>query len=196
MRFVELWVRFAAPALDPNLVSVPLLVGWLRTKGRIAEAELIETLRPRCFGLGYLSRILTSADVDLDESAILVTCGKLSLQQIRKYSYGSVFYEHVRSALVHEYHLGEDATTWPMTSSCAGVSYTNVVDVENREGQHRQIHFTIEWLADLVRSIAASAEDDFRNAPLETPVDWWVVPSAVQMGQPNKSRQPTSGARR
>lgn len=173
-RFIEVWARYADPALSPLLISTPLLVDFLRRNRRVQEAKTIEALRAQAFGPGHQSRVVTSADVDIPEQETLSVCPQLGPGGVRAYSYPAVFYQHVRSALVHEYHLGDAATTWPMTKSEASVSYANVVDWKKPSRQYRQIHYHIPWLLEVVRSIAKNTQTVLESAPLPSPTPWWV----------------------
>lgn len=173
-RFVEVWVQYADQSLSPLLVSTPLLVGRLRQDGRTREAQSIEALRPHTFGPGYQTRVVTSVEVDLPEGGILAACPQLTLKEVRAYAYPTVFYQHVRSTLVHEYHLGDAATTWPMTGREATVSYANVMDWKHSSKQYRQIHYHISWLIEVVRSVAAGSDPPLKSAPLAHPNRWWL----------------------
>jgi len=173
-RFVEVWARHADPAVSPSLISTPLLVDRLRRDGRVREAATIEALRPLAFGPGYQTRVVTSADVDMLEHEIRAVCPQLVPSNVRAYSYPAVFYRHVRSALVHEYHLGDEATTWPMIERETSVSYANIVDWKDQSRQFRQIHYHIPWLLEVVRSIAASTQTVLESAPLPHPSPWWI----------------------
>jgi hypothetical protein len=171
-RFVELWARYADPGMSPNLVSVPLLIRWLREQGRSSEAQSIEAARPHTFGPGYSDRVLTEADVDMAETEVASLCSSLTLAEIRRNSYGAVFYGHVRSALVHEYHFRDSAAGWPMTERAAWVSYVNRLDPGF--GSLRQIHYHMEPLAELVRSVAFNVAPVVDKRPLPEPAQWWV----------------------
>lgn len=164
-RFIEAWVRFADPALLPARISLPMLVQELRHSSRTGEAENLEQLRPQMFGPGYSARVVTDFDIDATENEILRSCPALGVGDVRRFSYPAVFYRHVRSALVHEYHLTDHATTVPMTEREAGVSYSNRIG-------RRLIHYHPDWLADVLRSIAAAA--DGLTPPLSVPSSWWI----------------------
>jgi hypothetical protein len=69
-----------------------------------------------------------------------------------------------RSPLVHEYHLDDQASQEPMTERDAGVSYVN-------RGSERLVYH-LDWLADVVRSIAASTSSV--PGPLPGPTPWWI----------------------
>jgi hypothetical protein len=114
-RFVEAWLRFGGPAALK--VSVPLLRLSLRTNGRLDEAQLLERERPGMFGGGYSARVLTGDDVDATEDEVRSWCSTIDRDTLRAHSYPVLFYEQVRSMLVHEYELSGSATTHPMTMS-------------------------------------------------------------------------------
>lgn len=113
-------------------------------------------------------------EVDADEAEALTLCPKLTHRDVRAFSYPNVFYEHVRSSIVHEYHLGGHASAWPMTSNEAWISYVNIMDSSSLH-TYRQIHFHIEWLVELIRSIARQAENDVLSGPRQAPRSWWVA---------------------
>jgi hypothetical protein len=171
-RFIETWVGYADSALMPKRISVPLLVRRLKRKGDTSTATTIETAFPESFGGGNTSRVLT-AEVDRDEAAIQGIASGLELKIIRDRAYPAVFYEHVRSTLVHESHLDNRASAVPMTDKRTGISYVNVLDSKTMRSQ-RRIHFHFPWLVELVRSVAANVEKDLVSRPLPQPPTWWI----------------------
>lgn len=173
-RFVEVWARYADPSQLPNQVSVPLLAKSLRTEGRVAVAEVLEARRDQLFGEGYSKRVLTGLEVDLAEADVLRISPGLALSDVRGYSYGAVFYEHVRSALVHEYHLGAMASDWTMTRKDAGISYVNFSSSSDTFDIERRIYYHIPWLLAQVRSIARLVEPVLATGPIARPKPWWV----------------------
>lgn len=70
---------------------------------------------------------MTDFDVDAGETEVLAACSGVTPAELRRFSYPTILYRDVRSALVHEYHLSEQATHVPMTERDAGVSYANRV---------------------------------------------------------------------
>lgn len=171
-RFVEAWVGHAGRLHpDARLISVPLLRTHLLRKRRLIEAEALDHARFGMFGAGNDCRVLTGDEVDMEEAEVLAVCPALDRKTIREHSYATVFYEHVRCGLVHEGDLGENATPFPMTMRAVGVSYGNWV------GRPRTIHFSVPWLAELARSVAASVDAAVAAAspdPLPTPRSWWI----------------------
>jgi hypothetical protein len=169
-RFVEVWSRYASSAIDPNMISVPLLRRWLTENGHTVESARLAKARPQVFGGGYDSRVITSAESDMTEAEVQGHCPSLTLKQIRNWSYPVVFYAHVRSPLVHEAHLGDRAAGTPMTErEEVAVSYVN------RSGT-RRLHFHLPWLIEVARSIAHAADPSVNARPLPDPPVWWATP--------------------
>jgi hypothetical protein len=169
-RFVELWTRHSDPKLNPNLISVPLLSQSLWASQRINEAKAIEDARPQMFGPGYDARILIGPEVDMPEAEVLGLAPGLTVPEVRRYSYPAVFYEHVRSAITHEYHTGGSATEFPMRDD-GPVSYSNQVKAGVSE---RVIHFQIPWVGQIVRSVAVAAEPIIDARTMAQPGTWWI----------------------
>lgn len=170
-RFVEAWTRLTEPGLRADRVNLPLLCRELRTRGSHPFANVLEELRGGAFGAGQDSRVLTAHDVDMTEHEVFDACPDLGLVQIRRFSYPSIFYSQVRSALVHEYRVGRGADGYAMTTRDADVSYAN--ELINGEVV-RKIHFHPEWLVAVARSIAAGASNLSAAAALKAPSRWWL----------------------
>lgn len=170
-RFVETWVRYGRPDFRSSSISVPLLIRRLRRKGRHSEAAAVEKLRSDSFGPGHATRVLIGSDVDLPEDAVLQASPKLTRKDVRDRSYPVVFYEHVRSTLVHEFHLDNRASSVPMTNQETAVSYVNVL---HNGAVQRRIHFHLPWLLDLARSVADGAKEDVQKRPMPLPSAWWI----------------------
>lgn len=168
-RFVELWVRYANPALDAVRISVPLLVTALDEQGKQAEVAELHMARPVAYAPGHSTQVVVGTEVDASEAEVLAICPGLAVREVREFAYPNAFYRHVRSTLVHEYHLGELASARPMAPREAGVSYVNITTPP-----YRQIHFRIPWLAEVIRSIAARAESVVLSGPQEVPPAWWI----------------------
>jgi|GEM_PF-3007902 len=166
-RFTETWVRYADPALHSTLVSLPLLYAELLQRGQRSEADLLA--RISSVPLGKDARIVTRDDVDRDEPTVVGACTSLSFKDVRRFSYPSIFYRLFRSGLVHEYQLSGRATSSPMTTRPAHVSYSNHID----RPSGRRIHFHFSWLAALAESIATNASSDVSQRPLPSPTRWW-----------------------
>jgi hypothetical protein len=172
VRFIETWVRYSSTDPFASRISVPLLSRRLRKEQKTKEAEGVEAFRPSAFGPANASKILLGEDVDATESELVGVSSILEIGDLRDRSYPSVFYEHVRSALVHEDHLDSRATAVAMTDRDALVSYGNLLT----EGvSQRRIHFHLPWLLSLARTIAEAAADDLQSAPRARPTAWWVT---------------------
>ncbi len=124
-RFVELWSSYADPALGSNKISIAFVVQHLREKGDFIKAEQLEASRPKMFGTGYPTKVLIGDETDMPENEVLKVCSKLDTKTIRSFSYGALFYKHVRCGLVHEFHLTEFADERSMTRRSHSVSYSN-----------------------------------------------------------------------
>jgi hypothetical protein len=182
-RFVEAWTHFAG---DPKaLISQPLLLADLRKRGRLAEAMALAEAQPLLAGGHALNaRVLTGADVDIPAAEVHRLCPALDLKEIREFSYPVIFYRRVRSALTHEYGLGEGVTHYGMTARDEGVSYTNhlgsVVGIDEdgkyvfSEKRERRIFFWIAWLVEVARSIARGADQELAKGPVSRPAKWWI----------------------
>lgn len=173
-RFVELWVQYADPKFEPTLISVPFVRQHLRKFQRDGDVSAIEKARPEMFGLGYGSRLLVGSDVDIKELDLLKIT-TLTAHEARRYSYPAIFYKHVRSNLAHEYKLSDQAAAHFLTRRKANVSYNNRVDMTEAEMTRRLIHFHIEWIANITRSIASNVVG-FVDAyeTIARPARWWI----------------------
>lgn len=171
VRFVELLVRFASNDLYAATISVPILTQSLSDSGRTGEANIIATH----FLQFDPTRVLIGADVDKAELEILSACPSVASFDLRKYSYAALLYKDVRSAYAHEYGPGHRASSWPMTlSPDPKVSYVNRL---TDKGPKRLIHFHIEWVTHLAKSIAANLTNTM--PPLEMPTNWWLENNAT-----------------
>ena len=159
-RFVQVLKDFAPRDSDPARISVPLLAGYLRGKGRLAESNRIV-----CAFMKYCStRVLTGDEVDRCEEEILSVCSTLTLKELRACSYANLLYRELRSSYVHEYRPGERADSWPMTRSEASVSYVNWANDPDRH-----IHFHVDWLGDLAVKTAEALDTLASPDPLALP---------------------------
>lgn len=172
-RFVEIWATLSDSELTPNLISVPLLLANLKGTG---EQELIKKVRGTntdAFAPWNDSLVVTGERVDLPEDELEALDSGLTAKKLRRFSYGSVFYEHVRSGYTHEYHTTESASPYPQTSEPAPVSYVNVRD-RDTNAVRRRIHFDTAWVAEVVESISDSFAASGLRWPLADPKTWWI----------------------
>ncbi len=174
-RFVELWARYCSAELDGILVSVPFLRQFLRRSERWEEVHALENARPNMFGLGHGTRVLRGKEVDMTEADVLALPIRLAKKEVRVYTYPAVFYEHVRSNLAHEYRLSENASSHFATRLKANVSYVNMHDPDEAELSRRLIHFHIDWLANVTRSIAANVAKFVEHYQRLPQPNWWLL---------------------
>jgi hypothetical protein len=165
-RFVELLKEYAPPQLSATRISIPLLVGRLRTAGMNTESKRIE----KAFLNFCASRVLTGDKIDKTEEEILAVCNTVSSKDIRECSYANLLYREVRSSYAHEYRSGKRADPWPMTQeSNAHVSYGNWVDDPDRH-----IHFHVGWISELAIRIAQAVDGMAAALPRTKPTRWWI----------------------
>jgi hypothetical protein len=162
-QFVEAWARFADSPLNPVRISQPLLRQALASSGRSQEASAIAKIRP---GFPF-PRVVTEEEIDLDETEVQTALPSLQLKKIRQYSYPVIFYEQVRSSVVHESEIGDNVTPRPMANSGRTVSYENYCST-------RRVHFHIPWLVEIARSIAASVDRQYSSLSIAAVNSWWV----------------------
>ena len=172
-RFIELWTRYCGVELQANRISIPLFRRYLLKNNRTEAAAVLEQQRPEILGLSC--RLLCGTDVDMSEPDLLKLPINLKRAEVRRYSYPAIFYRHVRSNLVHEYKVSDDAADHFATRRDADVSYLNMLDVDGLDRSRRLIHFHVGWLAKAVRSIAtnvATLVDNYTTLP--RPAKWWI----------------------
>lgn len=183
-RFVEAWVR-CAPDRSSTRISIPALIRLLRKNGEPSTAARVQALRGELHSFGNSDRVVTGGDIDAEEEE--VSSLGIARALIRRASYPSVFYEQVRSSLVHEYSLSE-ASQYPMSGERVLVSYVNTLGAaetmqfENEAGEketyvdrpiERNVHFHMDRMIDLVRDIARNAEA--LRGKVEVPACWWLT---------------------
>jgi len=169
VRFIELLVSLGSDAEVCRLISVPLLVRYLKQVGNLKDAETLM----RTFGLPSSARVLTGPEIDRSESDVRDACPSLESVDIRRWSYASLLYGQVRTAYAHEYRPGEVADAWPMTMMPnQHVSYINrLMETENTR-MERLIHFHFEWLGNLALERAAALDREL-VVPRVAPIKWW-----------------------
>lgn len=173
-RFVEIWSTYSDPTLNTSIISVPLLLDALERGGESELFEKVRATRPEAFPSWRIyTLVVTGQEVDQTEEELIALDPRLATKNLRRFSYGSMFYEHVRSGYTHEYHTTDSASVFPQVSEPAPVSYVNVLDrSDNRT--HRRIHFDVGWVADIVESVAASIVTSGPIRPLADPETWWL----------------------
>jgi hypothetical protein len=169
-RFVEIITKFQPTDLDPTIVSAPLLAA----KGRPFREKLISN-----------KSFYYTSDVDKSETEIIRLFPQLKKSQIRKYSYASILYEHVRCGLMHEYKLTEATDSDQLRDIFkvhgAKISYVNS-DVNNASEVVRKMFFPIEWISQIAKSVARGVDVEwekhtagvFENFGIAAPTPWWI----------------------
>lgn len=176
LRFVEIWAIYSPPELTPNLISVPLLLDSLEKKGHHDLVEKVCGTHPQAFPPHKEDKmVVTGEDVDKTEDDLLALDPELATKRLREFSYGNVFYRHVRSGYTHSYHTTEYASSVPIADETRSVSYINRHDLS-----YRPIYFSMSWLADLIESVLVRVMALGGNQPLPDPQTWWVA------GRPHK----------
>lgn len=173
-RFVELWVRHADSGLRPDAISVPLLSQYLMRKGEDALAMKLESLRPELFGPGEEDRVLTGPEVDVPEREVQAILGQFDVKTIRKFSYANIFYEEVRSFVVHELSLGGNVTSMPMATKPAPVSYSNLLVPGELPDSRREIFFHPQSIGEIARTIAERLDSIPIESSVADPPRWWL----------------------
>lgn len=170
-RFVETCVKFTSANAPINKISIPLLIEDLYTKGDMNAVKVIKKRFQKAFSQfpGTDALVITGEDVDLSEDealAEITTDRKL----LRESSYANLFYKEVRCAYAHEYQLGKRASYPSMTRRSADVSYINRLDADT----NRLIHFSFNWMENLVLSIVNYFKENPQDFPLSKPSQWWL----------------------
>lgn len=171
-RFVEIWATLSNKALTPNLISVPLLIGYLEKNGKPDLVKKVKDTNSHALALDE-TMVVTGKQVDLPEEDLMKLDPRLTAKCLRRFSYGSVFYEHVRSGYTHEYHTTDSASSRPQAREPAPISYVNVLRRSDYK-THRRIHFDVGWVAEVVESISTSAVVSGLKQSLADPTKWWI----------------------
>ena len=167
-RFVELLVKYSTDTLQVKRISTPLLVNALETKNMINESNiLVSTIMPKSEHL-----VVNGEDVDKYENEILEICPEIDRTIIKQNSYANILYEEIRSGYAHEYMPGTRSDSWAMGSKRNNslISYVNRADMP-----HRLIHFNINWLCNLVKSIVDNIENENEKPIYPTYSQWWLT---------------------
>ncbi|HEV8722067.1 MAG TPA: hypothetical protein VGW77_15660 [Candidatus Binatia bacterium] len=179
-RFVELLKRFAPPELNTTRISVPLLIGWLRTeRGREAETAILE----KAFLNNPQGASLEGDSVDKSDDEVIRVCdGLLCRNEIRRLSYGSLLYSELRSSYSHEFRPGNQIGFPFSEASCSAVSYwnygkepsgTNENEIEENDTLWR-IHFKADWIGDVAVAVATALDAGSAKLKRSDPVRWWL----------------------
>lgn len=148
-RFVELLIKYTSASLNCEKVSIPLLVGAVRSSGDIQLAKQIKNkLIPF-----YDSRVITGDDVDKTFSELKSAYPTIDVKTLKKNSYAHILYEEIRSGYVHEYRPGERADSFEMSGVSQNSSITYITYINRLDKTDRLIYFNVSWLAKLIEEI-------------------------------------------
>ncbi len=170
-RFIQVWVGYADPSLDPVRISVPLLAQELHESGDQGSVAGLRRLRPQVFWLfpETAGTLVLHGDCDASGKEVIAACPALSSSKIREFSYPNLFYSEIRSGLVHEGDTTERGSTHPGGTRPADISYANVI-----HKPFRRIHFSISWLSKVAESIAENVAPEIYNPRFPLPPKWWL----------------------
>lgn len=171
-RFVEAWSTLSSPQLNAGAISVPFLLDALEEEGSQDLADKVRATRPGALA-PWDSLVVTGERVDQAKDDLAALDPRLTSKVLRRFSYGSVFYEHVRSGYTHEYHTTESARPYRQIHEPAPVSYVNVLRQPDLR-RTRPIHFDVAWVAELIESVSASVVASNIDRSLPDPRPWWV----------------------
>ncbi len=167
-RFVELLVKYASTSLSCQRISVPLLVGTVRSNGDIQLANRIKRdLMPLSD-----TRVITGNDVDKTIDELRVAYPSIGAKRLKRNSYACILYEEVRSGYVHEYRPGKRSDSFTTISPVrqnSSISYIN-----RRNKQDRLIYFNVLWLASLVGEIVDTVSKSDPLPTFNTYSLWWL----------------------
>ena len=170
VRFIELWVRYSKIARS-NHVSIPLLIDHLEENEVFDLSDRLRQKYEEYFSPRGLpdTRVVTGEEVDLPEDEVRSVVPELSLKDLRQHSYPSAFYTHIRSAYVHEYHVGSHGDAGVLLMGQGNVRYGNWMD-----RPYRRISFDLGWISQIMNSAILSAERDWQDRPLKALSTWWI----------------------
>ncbi len=167
-RFVELLVKYASTPLNCQKVSVPLLVGAVRSNGDISLADRIKRdLMPFSD-----TQVITGNDVDKTIDELKVAYPSIDAKTLKKNSHACILYEEVRSGYVHEYRPGERSDSFTTISPVrqnSSISYINRLNKPDR-----LIYFNVLWLASLVGEIVDTLSKSDPLPTFNTYSLWWL----------------------
>ena len=167
-RFVELLVKYSSDSLKVKRISSPLLIYALEVNGVIKESNILSNaIMPKSDSL-----VVNGEDVDRYESEILDICPELDRKIIKQNSYANILYEEIRSGYAHEYMPGSRSDSWAMGSNRKNslISYVNRADMP-----HRLIHFNINWLCEIIKSVVVNLEMKEKMPVFTEYSEWWVT---------------------
>ncbi len=169
-RFVELLIKYAGSSLNCERVSIPLLVGAVRSGGDIKLAKIIkEDLMPLSD-----SRVITGDDVDKSINELKSDYPTIDIKTLKKNCYAYILYEEIRSGYVHEYRPGERADSFEMSGVSQNSSLTYVTYINRLDKTDRLIYFNVTWLTKLIEEIVGNLLKASSLPVYENYNSWWL----------------------
>lgn len=165
-RFVELLIRYNTTEYDFSDISIFIMH---QKEPDFLSKEQHNYFFNKCNFLD--TKIYTGSDVDVKEADVLFQWPKIKLKELRKFSYASLFYDEIRSFLIHEYSVSDFASIYPMSQRNVFVSYVNCL--HNKCEVRHQICFHFDILLNIVKNIAQNVAT-IDKLPLELPQKWWI----------------------
>jgi hypothetical protein len=171
-RFIQMLVDFdfSQPSANLRQISIPVLASQLRDEGDVSSAI---NLKAKFFP-GHPSEFFDPKVVDQDEATVSAVSNSLSLKTIRRASYASIIYTDLRCALVHEYNLSENMTSFNLFDIHNAPSYLHM---NFEDGRTRMLlHLPFGYLVDALTNITEALFAYWRtSSSLEKPrpLSWW-----------------------
>ncbi len=163
-RFVELLVKYTPFSLKAKYISIPVL--WQKFI-QINDFDSQIILEKKYNLKGY--QLLTDEEIDSTEDYIFEILPKLTEKEIRKYSYAQIFYEYVRSPIIHEYQISDSADQIMVTQRDVLVSYNNTLIFP-----YKRIYFHFRWMKEITTSLIERLNSFDIELPSELPIKWWI----------------------
>lgn len=167
-RFIQLLIEFSLPAANMDFISTPVLANQLYDKNDVSSAAI---LRRKFFDV-HPTQELKTKDVDRPEAEVAALLPTTESKTIRGASYATIVYTDLRCALIHEYSLSPNMTSFNLFGFSDAPSYVNMKLINGQ--QRRLLHFPYNYIADVLTSTA------------EALFAYWETVSAWDKAQPAK----------
>lgn len=157
-RFVESLIRFGAPSLHLDYISV----------GALLEMGLISVSETPWKGFPGQFRIFTGEEIDCSLADMAIRYPHLAKLNLKKASYASLIYRWLRCGYSHNYWAAGNTTHVAPSRIPAQISY---ITRRQPDGKHiRVASFHLDYLIEVAQNQVSTLEDN----PLERPSAWWI----------------------